>query len=565
MLKTKSVLLLIVAVALAAAVYPQSPDNVIVKITIVDKALNLKNVPKFALVVRKPDDPGFSERKVSTEFDGSATLSLAPGDYVVFSPDPIVFEDRIFSWEQAFKVESSKAVTVELSNDNAKIATAVSDSVASAPRRRVSEVGELFKTLRNGVVTIEGELGSGTGFIIDKKGLVLTNQHVVSETNEIRVRFDKNTAVKARLIAADVDRDLAIVQINLAAFPTSTVLKIAEDSPTNPSLLEGEQVFTIGSPLGQEKILTTGIASKLEARAIISDISFSSGNSGGPLFNSLGEVVGVTTFNLKGKDGSRLAGIIRIEESAALISKARELAATKGTPSAELMPNLPEGIFPVETIKTALSSKDFPTKQYISDVKNYEIKYMTPIYKFYAIEKDRIDSLKIREKRNKVKGGSADMFRDLRSWSEYAGELLPVVDILALPETTPTAKSMLLSLATNATIGYSTPFDLKYKADFYEMRLTCDGKEVTPLRRNKTEIDRDLQNYYKTRKRFTYAGVYTYPYEIFAPGRCREMQVQVFSEEDIEVPITTTVSDVIKNRVWLDFQDFRTQRAAITP
>lgn len=565
MLKTKAALLLIVAVAFVASVYPQSTANVTIKITMVDKALNLKNVPKFGLIVRKSGDASFVESRVSTTLDGTATLSLPPGDYVISSVNSLPFEDRIFSWEHPFKVDASQAVTVELSNDNAKIASGVSDSTPAVPRRHMSEAADLFKTLRSGVVTVEGELGSGTGFIIDPRGLILTNQHVVSETNEIHVRFDKRTSVKARLLATDVERDLAILQVNLAAFPNSTVLKIAADSPANPSLLEGEQIFTIGSPLQQDKILTTGIVSKIEARAIISDITLSYGNSGGPLFNSLGEVVGVTTFELKGKDdGSDLAGIVRIEESAALIAKARDLAAAKNLPSAELMPNLPDGTFPVETIKTAIGSKNFPVKQYISDVKNYEIKYMTPIYKFYAIEKDRIDSLKMREKRNKVKGSSADMFRDLRSWNEYAGELLPVVDILALPETTPTAKSLILSAATSATIGYSTPFDLKYKADFSQMKLMCDGKEVTPLRRNKTEIDRPLQNYYKVRNRYTYAGVYTYPYEIFAPGRCREMKLQVFSEEDIEEPITTIISDVVKNRVWSDFEDFRTQ-AKVTP
>jgi hypothetical protein len=299
--------------------------------------------------------------------------------------------------------------------------------------------------------------------------------------------------------------------------------------------------------------------SKIESKAIISDMTFNYGNSGGPLFNSLGEVVGITTFDLKAKDGAGLAGIVRIEECAALIANAKQVASNKSMPPAELMPNLPEGTFPVDTIKKAISAKDFPVKEYISDVKNYEIKYMTPVYKFYAIEKDRIDSLKIREKRNKMKGSSADMFRDLRSYSEYAGELLPVVDILALPETAPTAKSMLLSAATNLTVGYSTPFDLKYKADFYSMRLTCDGREITPLRRNKTEIDRPLQNYYKVRTRYTYAGVYSYPYELFAPGRCGEIKVQVFSEEDIEEPITTVVSDIVKNRIWSDFQDFRNQ------
>ena len=436
---------------------------------------------------------------------------------------------------------------------------AQSTDTSNVNRRRVSEFAELFKTLRNGVVTIEGELGSATGFIIDDLGLVVTNQHVISETNEIRVRFDKQTAVKARVLATDVERDLAVLQINRSAFPNSTALKIAVNSQENPSVVEGEQVFSIGSPLQQEKILTLGIVSKIEQKAIISNITFSYGNSGGPLFNSIGEVVGITSFDLKGKDGAGLAGIVRIEETADLVAQARKIAETRGLPSAELMPNLPDGVFPVETIKKAIAATDFPVKQYISDVKNYEIKYMTPVYKFYTIEKDRIDSLKIREKRNKGQN-TADMFRDLRMYSEYSGELLPVVDILALPETSPTAKSLLLSAATNLTIGYSTPFDMKYKADFYSMKLTCDGKEVTPLRRSKTEIDRPLQNYYKTRKRYTYAGIYSYPYELFAPGRCGEIRLQVFSEEDIEEPITTVVSDVVKNRIWSDFQEFRNSK-----
>ena len=571
MLRTKSVLLLIVVAALAASVYSQTAANVTFKVTVIDKDLNLKNVPKFALAVRKADSPDLIERKVSTSFDGRAAVTLPPGDYVVRSETPLDFGNRWFAWEQAFRVEAGKAVAIELSNDNAKIASGFSDSGASASRRRVSEAGELFKTLRNGVVTIEGELGAGTGFIFDEKGLVLTNQHVINESNEIRVRFDKSTAVKARLLAEDIERDIAILQINLDAFPKSRVLTIAANNAAEPPLIEGVHVFTIGSPANQEKILATGIASKIEARAIISDINFNAGNSGGPLFNSIGEVVGLTTFKLKNKDGLAvtgnvitdsdcgLAGIVRIEEAAELIAKARSIAAAKGTPSGKLLPNIPDGIFPVETIKTALSAKDFPKKQYISDVKDYQIRYMTPVYKFYMIEKDRIESLKSREKRNEDKGtpDTADMFRDLRYWSEYAGELRPAVDVLALPETTATGKSMFLSAVTNATVGYGTPLDHKYKADFYQMKLMCDGNEVTPLRRNKTEIARELQNYYKERKRYTFAGVYTYPYDIFAPGRCRQMQVHVFSEEDIEKPIISTVDDVIKNRIWTDFNDFR--------
>ncbi len=565
-MKTKFVLLLAVATLCITAANAQFQDNVSLKVTVVDQALNLKNVPKFVLIVRKSNDPAFKEQRVSTAFDGSAALLLPPGDYTVFSEKEVTLEGRSFSWEHRFTVEAGRATRIELSNDNAKISVGRADS--RVPRRRISEAAEMFKTLRNGVVTIEGELQTGTGFIFDEKGLVLTNNHVIAESNEIRVRFDKHTAVKARVLVRDLERDLAVLQINLSVFSQSLILKLAAANAAEAPVYEGEQVFTIGSPASQEKILTTGIVSKVGERAIISDINFSAGNAGGPLFNSAGEVVGLMSFKVKDrkeKGDSGLAGIVRIEETTDLIAKARELAATKGIPSGELMPNIPDGTFPVETIKTAVRSPQFSSKEYVDDVKNYQVRYMTPVYKFYMIEKDRIESLKIREKRNKDKGklDAADMFRDLSVWSEYAGELMPVVDVLALPETRATAKSMALTAITNLTVGISTPLDLNYRADFSQMKLLCNGREVTPLRRSKTEIDRDLQSYYKTKKRFTYAGVYTYPYDIFAPGRCTQMVVHVFSEEDIETPIVSTVSDAIKNRIWTDFRDFRTQVARV--
>jgi S1-C subfamily serine protease len=561
MLKTKVVLLLAIAALIAGTLSAQTSDNVTIKVVVVDKALTLKPVPKFAIVIRSSNETASKERKLSTSFEGTATTSLSPGEYIVRSEKPLEFEGRSFTWEKAFTVAAGNEVIVDLSNDNAKISAGFSDSTPM--RRRVSEEGKLFKTLRNGVVTVEGELGSGSGFIFDEKGLVLTNHHVIAGTNDIRVRFDKNTAVRARLLAEDVDRDIAVLQINLSAFPSSRVLKFAENKVSEPFLDEGEHVFAIGSPQHQEKILTSGIVSKIEARAIISDININDGNAGGPLFNSLGEVVGLTTFQVRDKkeDGPGIAGIVRIEEAKDVVAKAREMAAVKGLPSAELMPNVPDGTFPVETIKTALSRNDFPIKEYISDVKDYEIKFMTPIYKFYEIHRERMEALKVRDKRNKKNGAidAADKFRDLHYWTEYAGELRPVVDVLALPEVTASGKSIFLNIASSATTGYAIPLDYKYKADFYQMKLMCNGKEVTPISRNKIELNKSMQSYFKNKMRYTFAGVYSYPFEIFAPGRCQDLQVQVFSEENLETPITTTVDAVRKNRVWNDFEDYRRQ------
>lgn len=566
MLKTYVVLFVLSVLGFLPA-YSQSTGSIKFEVTVVDKELNVRPVPKFALVVRKPADPGFPETRITTSTDGAATISLPPGFYVVASADPLPFQNRVFRWELPFAVDPGGSKTVDLSSHNAK----ASSNSGGTLDREVSRGGEMFSTLRDGVVTVQGELEPGTGFIIDPSGLVLTNHHVIDQSNEIRVRFDKHRAVRARVLAVDKERDLAILQINMSAFPSARPLELAFTNSVEKPVLEGEHVFVIGSPAHQEKTLASGIVSKLEKQGIVTNITFSSGNSGAPLFNSLGQVVGISTFRIRDRsmaafaknetttEDPGLSGVLAIDDAARIIETAKTAAANKRPPSAELMPNIPDGVFPIETIKTALKDKSFPLKQYVADVKDYQIKFMTPVYKFYVMEKDRIESLKNRQERNREKGmvDTADPFRDLRYWSEYAGELRPVVQILALPETGASGASMALSVITQGMVGYGTPLSHKYKADFYQMKLMCDGKEIIPLIRNKTEIVRELQNYYKDRKHFTYAGVYSYPYDAFAPGRCAKMQVQVFSEEDIETPITSDVSEATRNRIWMDFKDFR--------
>lgn len=568
MQKTLFVLSLLIA-SFALSTFGQSAENVTFKVAVVDSELTLRNVPKFGLVVRNLRQPTSPEVRVTTSASGQVAVPLPPGHYTVTSEQPLTFQNRNFAWAVTFSVDQGGPNIFELSNDNAKI-TSIAGSTSD---RDISRGGEMFKTLRDGVVTVQGELEPGSGFIIDAAGLILTNQHVIEQSNDIRVRFDKNTAVRARVLAVDKERDLAILQVNLAAFPGASVLEIAVGGGVEKSVVEGERVFTIGSPLFDDKMLSTGTVSKFETGAIITDITFNPNNSGAPLFNSLGKVVGISTFKIKDRSGamfaknettteeSGLSGIVAIDQAAALIEKAKALAATKRLPPIEVMPNMPSGVFPVETIKVALQDKNFPLKQYVSDVKDYQIKFMTPVYKFYVMEKDRIESLKNRSGRNKEKGvtDTVDPFRDLRYWGEYAGELRPVVQILALPETGASGASMAMSVIAQGLVGYGTPLSHKYKADFYQMKLMCDGKEVLPLIRNKTEIVRELQNYYKDRKHFTYAGVYSYPHEVFAPGACKQMQLQVFSEEDIETPITSDVTDATKNRIWSDFKDFKTQ------
>jgi S1-C subfamily serine protease len=100
---------------------------------------------------------------------------------------------------------------------------------------------------------------------VDERGLILTNQHVVSNSKELRVQFDRTHKVRAVLVAEDRDRDVAVLWANLSPCARARPLKIAAARDGEPAVIEGERVFAIGSPLSQEKILTSGIVSKVES------------------------------------------------------------------------------------------------------------------------------------------------------------------------------------------------------------------------------------------------------------------------------------------------------------
>jgi serine protease Do len=136
----------------------------------------------------------------------------------------------------------------------------------------------------------------GSGFIISSDGYILTNAHVIADTDEITVKLPSRHEYKARLIGADRRTDIALLKIDIKNLP---VVNIGD-----PAKLEvGEWVAAIGAPFGFESSVTAGIVSA-KGRSLPSDnyvpfiqtdVALNPGNSGGPLFNMRGEVVGINS------------------------------------------------------------------------------------------------------------------------------------------------------------------------------------------------------------------------------------------------------------------------------
>ena len=169
---------------------------------------------------------------------------------------------------------------------------------------------ELFKRLAPAVVTIvmlDGagrEISGGTGFVIDNAGTTVTNHHVIDEGHKMNVKFMEGAVYDdITLLAADPANDLALLRLTLAKPksgkpPTFEALKLGNSD----AVVVGERAISIGNPLGLDHTLTDGLVSArrmIDGRPWIQmSVPVSPGNSGGPLFNMRGEVIGVTTAQI---------------------------------------------------------------------------------------------------------------------------------------------------------------------------------------------------------------------------------------------------------------------------
>ena len=145
----------------------------------------------------------------------------------------------------------------------------------------------------------------GSGFIIDKKGIVITNNHVIQNAEDIVVKVDGDKEFKAKIIGADPLSDIAVLQI--ISKETFKPVKFGDSDKARI----GDWVIAIGNPLGLGGTVTSGIISARNRSIGLSryedyiqtDASINSGNSGGPLFDMNGNVIGINTAIL-GKGGS---------------------------------------------------------------------------------------------------------------------------------------------------------------------------------------------------------------------------------------------------------------------
>lgn len=203
------------------------------------------------------------------------------------------------------------------------VLAAVALALAFAPCTRAQTVADVYKRVKDTVVTIRtverdplaglsgatGFEGLGSGVVVDPSGWVLTAAHVVQTAEEVNVELASGETVPAKVVASEVLVDLALLKLDRVP------AKLVAAQPGDSSRLEiGDPIFIVGAPLGISQSLSVGhVSGRRQANALFggfeaaeliqTDAAINTGNSGGPMFNMRGEVVGIVSSILSRSGG----------------------------------------------------------------------------------------------------------------------------------------------------------------------------------------------------------------------------------------------------------------------
>jgi len=372
------------------------------------------------------------------------------------------------------------------------------------------------------VVTVTTDDGSGSGFLASASGLIATNYHVVRNTRYLAVQFADGRKVQAKVAAVNAFHDMALIKVNSELVSNIRPLAILP-ADKEDSIKVGIPVVAIGSPLNQKFLMTQGILSKVDQSTLLGDFLLQAGNSGGPLLNLNGEVIGINTFGESNISGAIRIGTLReFLASPQLVNDVVQIE-----PSAELLPAI-AARYPVNVLNHKIESEPLNPTAYRIKAGDFMVTAVTPV----LIAKLQVAQQKIRvanqyDRRSKNMSdpntqGLGDTYFEWHGTTEAALDYVVTFDVR--PMIGPTKRSRASKLSPFTLFGHLGRGEVEFKAEFLELRVYRDGQLLEPILPGRAVIAGSDGR----KHRFVdqaYAGSYSYSPDDFQTGS--EFRVEI--------------------------------------
>ena len=522
-----------------------------IKVVLIDAAQKVTPVPRHALLVS--DNPASATpRRIVTALDGTVDVRLRPGNYTVESDQPVVFHGKAYQWTQIVDIAAGRDGVLELTADNAEVVEPAASGTATGAVPLEKDPAFLLPEWQDSVVALWTADTHASGFVVDAKGLIATNQRAIGTATSAEVQFTTTLKVTARVLAADPARDVAVLWIDPAVAASVRPVPLGCAQTAKPSVAGGQEIFTIGAPLREQKGMTSGTVSRVEPRALASDLMLATGSAGGPVFAAGGEVIGITSL-VDEKDSRRRGDsrVVRIDDVCAVVASAEKKMHDASLPSGTHLPVEPVRPFPAEALKDAAQHRAGSLSPYQMSSSDFDIAFITPVLTYGA--QYQLEQTGGRERRSGTRTLDAEQtllrtLMDFSNWSEYAADFPPVLLVRVTPKL---VEGFWTTVARGAvrTQGVALPPIKHFKSGFLRMRAFCGDGEVTPIHPLKLE-----QRISETEA--IHEGLYVFDPGAFGP-QCGPVKLVVFSEKEPEKGDTREVDPKVLQQIWRDFAPYR--------
>jgi S1-C subfamily serine protease len=553
-LMLRSLILAAIVLAMPCVAASQETGVLHIKVVLVDPERGVTPVARHRLLIS--DNPATAApRLIVTGADGTADVKLRPGNYTVESDRPTTFRGKAYQWTQALDVFAGRDAVLELNAANAEIDTAATSTATDDAPPLEADPSYLLTQWQDSVVAVWTPAAHASGFVIDRKGLIATNQKVVGTATSVEVQMTPTIKVKGTVLAADPAKDVAIIRVDPSVVASARPMSIGCGQTAAQSVAQGSKIFTISSPLHAEKDIAPGRVNRVDPGRIVSDLDSAPSGAGGPVFTTEGTLVGITTV-IDAQDAAANrdeSPVVRIENACEVVAAAENNMAGAAPPSAEKLPVEPAQPIPLDALKEAASRRAGSLSPYQVSSASFDVGFITPVM-IYGVQNQG------QQAGRPTRGGAGRMpaavagstlmwsVMDFANWSEYVDTFPPVLLVRITPKQ---VERFWTTVARGAaqTQGVSIPAIKHFNGSFLRMRAFCGDTEVTPIHPFKLEQ-------HASETEVVYEGLYAFGPDQLGP-QCGTVKLTMYSEKEPEKEDTRVIDARIVQQIAQDFASYR--------